>query len=319
MRRLAAAAVLLAACACAPRAPVTRLSIATGGTGGVYYPLGGALARLISTQLPGVEATAEATAASVDNLKFLQRGEADLAFTLADTLDDAVHGRGAFGAPVAVRALAVLYSNATQIVVRPRSALRRVADLRGRSVSTGAPGSGTEVIAQRVLEAAGLDPARDLRRESLGASASADAFKDGKLDAFFWSGGLPTAALLDLAHTAGGVRLLPCDDALPALRARFGPTLYAPFVIARRTYAGQDDDVASVAVANVLVARADLGEQLAYEITRLLFEQKAALEAVHAEAKKITLEGAAHGSPAPLHEGALRYYRERGLALPSRP
>jgi TRAP transporter TAXI family solute receptor len=313
MRRLGravVATVALAAAACAPRAPVTRLSIATGGTGGVYYPLGGALARLITNNLPGVEATAEATAASVDNLKFLQRGEADLAFTLADTLDDAVRGRGAFTAPVPLRALAVLYPNATQIVVRPRAPLRRVADLRGRVVSTGAPGSGTEVIALRLLAAAGLDPARDLRRESLGAGPSAEAFKDGKLDAFFWSGGLPTAAILDLAHTAGGVRLLPCDEALPALRASFGPSLYAPLTVPRRTYAGMDADVASVGVANVLVTRADLPETLAYEITRLLFEKKAALEAVHAEAKNITREGATSGSPAEFHAGALRYYRE---------
>ncbi len=204
----------------------------------------------------------------------------------------------------------MLYRNATQIVVRPRARLLRVADLRGLVVSTGAPGSGTEVIALRLLAAAGLDPARDVRRESLGASASADAFKDGKLEAFFWSGGLPTAALLDLAHSSGGVRLLPCDDTLPALRERFGPSLYSPLTIPKRTYAGLQADVATVGVANVLVVRADLAEQLAFEITRLLFEQRAALEAVHAEAKNITLEGASLGSPAAFHDGALRYYRE---------
>jgi hypothetical protein len=204
----------------------------------------------------------------------------------------------------------VLYRNATQIVVRPRAPYRRMADLRGRVVSTGAPGSGTEVIALRLLAASGLDPARDLRRQSLGAAPSAEAFKDGKLDAFFWSGGLPTAAILDLAHTAGGVRLLPCDDALPALHARFGPDLYAPFTIPARAYAGLEGDIASVGVANVLVARADLPEQLAYEITRLIFTKKAALEAVHAEAKNITRDGATVGSPAEFHEGAKRYYDE---------
>jgi hypothetical protein len=283
----------------------------------VYYPLGGVLARLISEELPGVAATAEATSASVDNLKFLQRGEADVAFTLADTLDDAVHGRGAFtdGGPVPVRALAVLYHNATQIVVRPRSGLRRLVDLRGRVVSTGAPGSGTELIALRVLEAAGLDPARDLRRQSLGVGASADALKDGKLDAFFWSGGLPTAAILDLAHTTRGVRLLPCDEVLGALRERYGASLYGALTVPARTYVGLDGDVVTIGVANVLVARADLSDELAYDITRVLFEKKAALEAVHSEAKNIKLETATSGSPAPFHDGAARYYREQGQTM----
>lgn len=300
------------------RAPATRLSIATGGTGGVYYPLGGVLARLISDELPGIAATAEATSASGDNLKFVQRGEADVAFTLADTLDDAVHGRGTFAeaGPVAVRALAVLYPNATQIVVRTRGGLRRLGDLRGRVVSTGSPGSGTELIALRVLAAAGLDPARDLRRQSLGVAASADALKDGKLDAFFWSGGLPTAAILDLAHTTRGVQLLPCDEVLPALRERYGASLYSLLTVPARTYAGLDADVATVGVANVLVVRADLAEELAYDITRLLFEKKAALEAVHSEAKNIKLETATTGSPAAFHDGAKRYYREQGLVAP---
>ncbi len=305
---LVALALLLFGCGRAQ--PVTRLSIATGGTGGVYYPLGGALARLIGEHLPGVQATAEATAASADNLRFIQRGEADLAFTLADTLDDAVRGRGVFAQPVDVRALAVLYRNATQVVARPGAGLARLSDLRGRVVSTGAPGSGTEAIALRLLEAAGLDPSRDVRRECLGAAPSADALRDGKLDAFFWSGGLPTAAILDLAHSGGGVSLLPCDDALPVLRARFGEQLYHALTIPARTYPGVEADVATLGVANVLVARADLAEPLAYALTRLLFEHKAALEAVHVEARNINLESARTGSPAPFHPGALRYYAE---------
>ncbi len=308
----------LAACAtwlaCARSAkPVRRLSIATGGTGGVYYPLGGALARLIGAHVPGVEATAEVTAASVDNLRFLQRGEADLAFTLADTLADAVAGQGPFASsgPLPVRALAVLYSNATQVVARPAVGIERLADLRGRVVSTGSPGSGTEALALRLLAAAGLDPARDVRRQSLAVSASVDAYKDGKLDAFFWSGGLPTAALLDLAHSAGGLHLLPCDDALPSLQRRFGATLYRPLNIARDTYHGQHVDVPSIAVANVLVVRADFSDDLAFAITRLLFERRADLVAVHAEARNIDVDGAQVGSPAPLHPGAQRYYAER--------
>lgn len=306
------AGLSVAACARGTR-PVRRLSIATGGTGGVYYPLGGALARLIGQHVPGVEATAEVTAASVDNLKFLQRGEADIAFTLADTLAEAIAGQGPFAeaGPVPARALAVLYSNATQVVARPGGGIERLVDLRGRVVSTGSPGSGTEALALRLLAAVGLDPARDIRRQSLAVAASVDAYKDGKLDAFFWSGGLPTAALLDLAHSAGGLHLLPCDAALPELQRRFGPSLYRPLTITRDSYHGLARDVSSIAVANVLVVRADFPDELAFAITRLLFERQADLVAVHAEARNIDVQAAQSGSPAPFHPGAQRYFERR--------
>jgi len=175
------------------------LSIATGGTGGVYYPYGGALARLISEKIPNTQATAEVTGASVDNLKLMQVGKVDLAFTLADTLAEAVKGTGPFkatGAVGSVRTLAVLYTNYTHIVVRQGSGIRSVGDLKGRAVSVGAPGSGTELLADRVLAAAGLDPRRDIGRYALSVSESTGAMKDGKLDALFWSGGVPTPASL---------------------------------------------------------------------------------------------------------------------------
>src|SRR5688572_25712576 len=181
--------------ACSPQGG-QFLSIATGGTGGVYYPYGGGLAQLISDRIPGVQATAEVTGASVDNLKLLQQGRADLAFTLADTLAEAVKGTGPFAATgaVPVQTIAILYQNFTHIVVLRDSDIDSVADLRGRRVSVGSPGSGTELIASRVLEAAGLDAARDITRQALGAAESVNALKDGKIDAFFWSGGIPTPA-----------------------------------------------------------------------------------------------------------------------------
>ncbi len=218
------------AAACTGETDRTRwLSIATGGTAGVYYPYGGGIAKIISENLPGVQATAEVTAASVDNLKLIRDGKADLAFSLADTLADAVGGHGAFeGEKVPVVALAVLYTNYTHLVTLASSPIAHVADLRGRIVSTGSPGSGTEVIAFRALEAAGLDPRRDVRRQGLGGSESAGALKDGKIDAFFWSSGIPSPAVQDLSHTPGiAIRLLPTDDVLPALQAKFGQALYA--------------------------------------------------------------------------------------------
>jgi hypothetical protein len=292
----------------------TRLSIATGGTGGVYYPYGGAIARIITQHLPGVEATAEVTAASVDNLKLVRDHKSDIGFTLADTLDDAVAGRGAFArkGPVPARVLAVLYDNYTHVVVRGETGVARVADLAGKHVSIGAAGGGTELIATRLLRAAGLDPARDIRPVSLGVAQSVDALKDGKIDAFFWSGGVPTASILDLAGTQGVAwRLVPNDEALSALAERYGPSLYSRLVVPRDAYPGLPADIGVIGVANLLVVHADMPDQLAYDITRLMFDHQADLVSVHREAAHLQPAGASTPSPAPFHPGAVRYYRER--------
>ena len=302
--------------ASAPR--VTRLSIATGGTGGVYYVYGGALAKLISESVPGVEATAEVTSASIDNLKFLRDGKADIAFTLADTLKDASEGQGAFeGRPIDLRALAVLYTNVTHVVTKKGSGIAKLADLKGRVVSMGSAGSGTETIADRTLSAAGLDPAQDIRRENLSAQASADALKDGKIDAFFWSGGLPTAAVLDLALSAPVV-LLDAAGALPKLQARYGEGLYRAVSIPPGTYPSIDAEIHTFGVSNVLVVPANFDASRAYQIVRTMFEKKASLAAAHAEARNLGLTTAIAGSPVPLHPGALKYYAEQGVA-PSAP
>ena len=291
----------------------TRLSIATGGTGGVYYPYGGGIAKIISANLPNVEATAEVTAAPVDSLKFLRDGKADIAFTLADTLADAVNGRDGFeGGRVELRALAVLYTNYTQVVALASSRIRNLSDLRGKVVSTGSPGSGTEVIAFRLLDAAGLNPSADIRAQSLGVAQSTDALRDGKIDAFFWSGALPTAAILDLAHTPGiAIEMLPSDSLAPALQKKYGESLYTLEKIPRISYPDLRDDVPVVAVANVLVVHQRMSDQLAYDITRTLFEHQPELGAIHPEAKKLTLTSATDGSPAPFHPGSIRYYREQ--------
>jgi len=304
---------LVTACTDRGAVPARFLSIATGGTGGVYYPYGGGLAKVLNEHLPGVRASAEVTAASVDNLKFLRDGRADIAFTLADTLSDAVHARGAFASSATVPAtsLAVLYSNYTHLVTLAGSRIGSVGDLQGKVVSTGAPGSGTEVIAFRILKAAGLDPARDVQRQGLGASESADALKDRKVDAFFWSGGLPTAAIQDLSRTSGiTMRLISTADLLPPLQREFGG-LYFALQIPPAAYPGVDAAISVVGVANALVVHRSMEEQLAYDITRLLFERQADLAAIHPEARHLSLATAAQGSPADFHPGAIRYYREQ--------
>lgn len=293
---------------------VVRLSIATGATGGVYYPYGGALAKVIGESLR-VQATAEVTAATVDNLKLIQQQKVDVAFALADTLDSALRGDGPFQRTGAVRAraLAVLYPNYMHLATIAGTKIERLTDLRGRVVSTSSAGSGTEVIAFRMLRAAGLDPNRDIRRQALSVNAAVDAIKDGKIDAFFWSGGLPTASILDLASSIGiTARLLPNDEVVPALQRDYGVALYSRLVMPRGSYPGLTSNVGVVGVQNVLVVHEEMEEQLAYDLTRVLFEKQADLARIHPEARNLSLARAVEGSPAPFHAGALRFYRERG-------
>jgi TRAP transporter TAXI family solute receptor len=291
-----------------------RLSIATGGTGGVFYPYGGGIARVLSESLPNTTVTAEVTAASVDNLKFLKQGTSDIAFTMADIASDAVAGRDAFTGfgPVSARSLAVLYPSYTHLVTLASNGINRVADLRGKVVSTGSPGAGTTVLAERILSVAGLDPAKDIRTHNLGVAQSVDALKDGKVDAFFWNGGLPTAAILDLVNTQGiTAKILPLDELLPALNKTYGEGLYFRRVIPTTAYGLPDVPV--VAVANLLVVSDTMPEQLAYDITRILFERQSTLAGIHPQARELSVDTALTGASIPFHPGAIRYYRERGV------
>lgn len=296
----------------------TRLSIATGGTGGVYYPLGGALAALISKSIPGTEATAEVTTASVDNMKLLHTNKVALTFTLPDTAWDAYQGQmKGLNEKVAVRSLVALYSNYMHIVALEGSGIKSVADLRGKRVSMGAPGSGTEVKGLRVLEAYGISP-KDLRsQERLGVGESAGALKDRKIDAFVWDGGLPTAAVLDLAATPGiKIHLLSHGDAVPKMVSKYGP-LYFVGLVPKGTYAGVEQDVSVAAATNLLTVHERMEEPLAYQITKLVLEHTPELVAVHKAASEITLKSAVVGSPVPFHPGALRYFKEKGIKVPS--
>jgi TRAP transporter TAXI family solute receptor len=309
---VAALAVLFMLGACsASQAPGggDRLSIATGGTGGVYFVYGGALADQITQNVEGVEATAEATSASVDNMQLIGDESSDVAFTLADTAADAAEGREEFeGRPVSAQALAQLYTNYTQVVAPAGSGINSIEDLRGRSVSMGSPGSGTEIIALRVLEAAGIDPDSDIDRQQLGVDESVDAVRDGTVDAFFWSGGLPTGAVTDLA-TTNQIVLLPTVDYLGALRSQYGE-VYEETIIPAGTYEGVDEDVSVIGVPNYLVVNESMDEELAYQITRLLFDQQDALAEAHPEARNLDRDTAPQVPPLELHPGAERYYSE---------
>ena len=284
----------------------TRLSIATGGTTGVYYVYGGGLAKIISSGLDDVEATASATSASVDNIKLVSGGRADLAFSLADSAADAVQGKESFGSPQPVRALARIYDNYTQLVATKSSRVRKVADLKGKRVSIGAPNSGTLVIAQRMLAVAGINPANGIRAQQLGINESVQAMKDGTLDAFFWSGGVPTAGITDLTSTKKDVALIDTTDLLPGLVQRYGQ-FYRPITISGAAY-GMAADVKTVGVANYLLVSDQMPDDLAYDLTKLLFDHKADLERVHPEAKNLDRQLAQQVTPVQLHPGAQRYY-----------
>jgi uncharacterized protein len=287
-----------------------RLSIATGGSGGVYFVYGGGIAEQIGEHLDGYQATAEVTSASVDNMYLIADGKSDLAFSLADTAADAVRGSDTFdGEQVQAQALARLYNNLTQVATVKGKGISSVEDLRGKRVSVGSPGSGTEVIALRVLEAAGLDPDDDLNRQQLGVGESVQAVKDGALDAFFWSGGVPTSAVTDLA-TSRELLLLPTDQYVGKLKERYGD-FYAAAEIEAGGYDGIEAPVKVVAVPNYLVVNRSMDAELAYRLTKLLFDQKEALTKVHPAARRLELETAPKVAPLELHPGAKRYYDEQ--------
>jgi len=311
---IALGAALLAGAALAQQ---KTIAIGTGGTGGVYYPLGGGLANLLSKNLPGYQATAEVTGGSVDNLKLIGSGQSELAFSMADAALDAYNGQDKFkGAKVAVRTLMVLYPNRMHVVTIEGTGIEKMADLKGKRVSTGSPGSATEVMAFRVIEAAGLDKDKDMRRERLGAAESVNAIKDKKIDAFFWVGGLPTAAVTDLGATPGvKIKLIDHADVVDKMNAKYG-ALYVRDVIPAKTYPGQDKDNLQSTVWNILVTDDKMSDNLAYAIDKLIFDRKADLVAVHGEAKNIDYKyQVKNSSPVPWHPGALKYFADNGVKM----
>lgn len=309
-----AAASLLAV---ALPASAQQLSIATGGTGGVYYPIGGGFAEMINNHIEGAQATAEVTGASVENMGLIMRGDADLALALADTVHQAYTGTGDFdGRQVEnTRALASVYPNAVQLVTLAESDIKSIADLAGKRVSVGAPGSGTELNARALLEANGVDY-EDFTPQRLNFNETADAIRDGDIDAGFWSVGPPTSSILNLAATRD-IRLIGFSDEEIA-NAQEEEAVFAPYELAAGMYDGMDEAVQTIGIPNVLVVNADMDEELAYQLTQLLFENTDELIAVHPAANDTTVQFTMDSTPVPLHPGALRYFEEVGADIPDR-
>jgi TRAP transporter TAXI family solute receptor len=310
----AAAAFMLAAPVAAQQQ--SRISITTGGTGGVYYPLGGGMAAILSKYVPGLQATAEVTGGSVDNLKLINAGKSEVGFSMTDAAWEAYEGIDKFkDNKVNARTLMVLYPNKMHVVTIEGTGITKLTDLKGKRVSTGSPGSGTEIMALRVLEAVGIDGKKDIKQERLGAAESTNAMKDRKIDAYFWVGGLPTAAVTDLAATPGiKIKLVDHDEAVAGMNQKYGP-LYVAGVIPAGTYPGQDKASPNVDVWNVLVTSDKMSDAMAYTIVKTLFEKKPELVAVHKEAQNIELKQQAAGSPIPFHPGAKKYFDEQGIKV----
>jgi TRAP transporter TAXI family solute receptor len=283
----------------------------------VYYPIGGGFAEMINEHIEGAQATAEVTGASVENMGLIMRGDADMALALADTVYQAYTGTGDFdGRQIEnTRALASVYPNAVQLVTLAESDIQSIADLAGKRVSVGAPGSGTELNARALLEANGVNY-EDFTPQRLNFNETADAIRDGDIDAGFWSVGPPTSSILNLAATRD-IRLISLTDEEIA-NAQEAEAVFAPYELAAGMYDGMDEAVQTIGIPNVLVVNSDMDEELAYQLTQLLFENTDELIAVHPAANDTTIEFTMNSTPVPLHPGAIRYFEEVGAEIPDR-
>ncbi|WP_246676976.1 TAXI family TRAP transporter solute-binding subunit [Mesorhizobium sp. B2-4-15] len=287
------------------------INVLTGGTSGVYYPLGVALSEIYGKTIPGVRTQVQATKASVENLNLLEQGKGEIAFALGDSVKAAAEGDADAGFPQKLeklRAIAAIYPNYVQIVASQESGIKSFADLKGKSLSVGAPKSGTELNARAIFGALGMSYSDLSRTEYLPFGESVELIKNRQLDATLQSAGLGVASIKDLASS------LPIT--VVAVPAEVAQKLGAPFqaaTIPAGTYQGQKQDIPTLAVTNILVTRSDLSDEEAYQMTKQLFEHLDQMVAAHNAAKSIKLEDAIKGLPIPLHPGAARYYKEKGM------
>lgn len=288
------------------------IGILTGGTSGVYYPMGVAISKIYSEKIKGSRPTVQATKASVENLVLLQQGKGEIAFTLGDSLAFAWEGNEEAGfktKQTKLRGIAAIYPNFVQIVASQDSGIKTLADLKGKRLSVGAPKSGTELNARAILAAAGISY-KDLGKiEYLPFGESVDLMKNRQLDATLQSAGLGVAAIRDLASS------VPINVVeIPAAIVEKTGAPYIKGVIPKGTYTGQDNDVQTAAIVNYLVTRSDLPEATVYEMTKSIFENLDELRAAHSAAKDIDIKRALEGMPVPVHPGAEKYLKERGIA-----
>ena len=311
VKLIAAATVAAVALSSLPARAEQFINVLTGGTSGVYYPLGVAVAKILGDKIPSAKTQVQATKASVENLNLLEQGRGEIAFTLGDSLKAAWEGDEEAGFKkklTKLRTLGAIYPNYIQIVATAESGIKTLADLKGKSLSVGAPKSGTELNSRAILKAAGMTYADIGKVEYLPFAESVDLMKNRQLAATLQSAGLGVASLKDLSNSNEiNVVSVPKETV-----EKIGPPFIAATIPAN-TYKGQDKDVPTAAVVNFLVTNSGVSDDLAYQMTKFIYESLPELQAAHAAAKDIKLETAASGSPAPLHPGAIRYFKEKGL------
>lgn len=290
--------------------PQTNLILATGGTTGTYYPFGGAMAQIFNTKIENMNVTAQSTGASVENCKLLGKNEAELAILQNDMLDYAYNGAEAFADNKIpnLRGIAKLYPEIVQIVAV--DGINSIKDLKGKKVSVGAPGSGVEANARQILEAANLTY-DDMTVSYLSFAESADAYKDKHIDAFFVTSGIPNASIQDIAAMNPVSLVSLTDEAISSLIDKY--PFFVEYTIPANTYNGQKNDVKTVAVLACLATNSEAAEDVIYNITKALFENQPELAAAHAKGAEIKLEEAINGMSVPLHPGAEKYYKEKGI------
>jgi len=286
-----------------------KLILATGGTAGTYYPFGGAMAKIWNSKIPGINVTAQATGASAENIRLINKKEVELALVQSDTIDFAFNAKEAFKERLTkMNAIAVLYPEVIQIVVRGNTKIKSFADLKGVKMGVGAPGSGTEANFRQLLEVYGMKK-DDVKAQYLSFAESAEQFKDKHIDAFIVTAGIPNAAIMDVA-VMQSIRILPIPgDKIAQLTKRY-PFL-SLVVIPANTYKNQSAEVKTVAVSAVLIVSSDLKEDVVYQLTKALFENQAELATTHAKGKDLNLKTAVTGVSIPFHPGAMKYYKEK--------
>lgn len=312
MNKILSCALLALACSAAS-AQEGQISIGTGGTGGVWYPLGGAMANILTKSVPNLTVTAEVTGGSVDNIRLIATNQSKLGFSMADAAWDAHRGQGKFKEKITLRALAVFYPQKNHVVTLQGSGIEKMTDLKGKRVSVGSPGSGSEIIALRVLDAYGINPDKDIIKQRLSVAEAVNALKDRKIDAFIHNAAIPIPSVVDLGATPNiNIRFIDHGDAVTAMNRKFGP-LYSKGTLPKSTYPGQIREASTVDVWALLLTDDRMSEQSAYTIVKTLFEKKSDLMLVAKDVDQMTYENQFGGaSPIPFHPGALKYFAEKG-------
>lgn len=315
------AALLLSGCGPAtPTATPTPVSVSmvigTGGKGGVFYPYGEGLSKILTANIPGLTATSVETAGSVQNMKDLQNGKIQLGLSTVDSAFDAVKGQGAYteSGKVPAQALAVVYNSFVHIIASETSGIQNIEAMKGKIVSVGDSGSSTEGAADRILEAAELNPKTDITRQNLSIADATAAMSAGKIDALFWIGGLPTKAVSDMLAAGTKVRFIDASEYLEALSGKY-EYVYRAASLPKEVY-GTETGLAGIGIGNILFVNESMSEEQAYQIVKTIFEHLEEVHKLHPQAASLTLENAPLGSSIPFHPGAIRFYTEKGVWKP---